>query len=133
MKAVAFHPEAEAEFIAAAQHYERQAPGLGLDFISAVERTYQRLAAFPESGHEFGARLRRVLVPGFPYGLLYRAEPGLPCKISRPSLQSKSPSRSNALRSIPNAGVGSLSPQFLMRQPVLYPFQSQELPSYSRR
>ena len=74
MKAVAFHPKAEAEFIAAAQHYERQAPRLGFDFVSAVERAYQQLATFPESSQSFGSRLRRVLVPGFPYGLIYRAE-----------------------------------------------------------
>jgi len=75
VKFVGFHPEAEAEFIAAAHHYERQAENLGLDFISAVERTYRRLMSFPESGHPFGRRLRRVLVPGFPYGLLYRIKP----------------------------------------------------------
>ena len=75
MKSVEFHPEAEAEFIAAARYYEGQAENLGLDFIAAVERSYQRLVTFPESGHPFGPRLRRVLVPRFPYGLLYRANP----------------------------------------------------------
>lgn len=74
MRSVAFHPEADAEFLAAARYYEAQAENLGLDFIAAVERTYQRLAAFPESGHPFGSRLRRALVPGFPYGLVYRVE-----------------------------------------------------------
>ena len=73
MTSVDFHPEAEAEFIAAARYYEGKAENLGFDFISAVERSYQRLMTFPESGHPFGGRLRRVLVPGFPYGLLYRA------------------------------------------------------------
>jgi len=75
LKTVEFHPEAEAEFIAAAQHYERHAANLGIDFISAVERSYQRLLTFPESGHPFGGRVRRILIPGFPYGLLYHAEP----------------------------------------------------------
>ena len=73
MTSVEFHPEAEAEFIAAARYYEGKAENLGLAFISAVERSYQGLMTFPESGHLFGRRLRRVLVPGFPYGLLYRA------------------------------------------------------------
>ncbi len=54
MKSVEFHPEAEAEFIAAARYYEDQTENLGLDFISAVERSYQRLMTFPESGHPFG-------------------------------------------------------------------------------
>ena len=72
MKSVEFHPEAAEEFLAAARYYERQAENLGIDFIAAVERASQRLTTFPESGHPFGARLRRVLVPRFPYGLLYR-------------------------------------------------------------
>jgi plasmid stabilization system protein ParE len=72
---VAFHPEAQAELIAAARYYEAQAENLGLDFISAAEATYRRLVSFPESGRPFGSRLRRVLVPGFPYGLIYRPEP----------------------------------------------------------
>ena len=74
MRSVEFHPEAAAEFIAAAQYYEQQAQNLGSDFVSAVQRTYRRLGDFPESGHPFGPRLRRVLVPGFPYGLVYRPE-----------------------------------------------------------
>ena len=75
MRSVAFHPEAQAEFIAAARYYEAQAENLGVDFISAVEVTYRQLVTFPEIGRPFGSRLRRVLVPGFPYGLIYRAEP----------------------------------------------------------
>ena len=64
MRSVEFHPEAQDEFISAAQFYERQTEGLGPDFI-----------AFPASGASFGRRLRRLLVPKFPYGLLYRVEP----------------------------------------------------------
>lgn len=48
MRSVAFHPEAQAEFIAAARYYESQAENLGLDFISAVEATYRRLVTLPE-------------------------------------------------------------------------------------
>jgi len=72
---VEFHPEAEAELISAARYYESQAQNLGLDFISSVQGTYQRIVEYPESGRLFGARLRRVLVPKYPYGLLYRVEP----------------------------------------------------------
>jgi plasmid stabilization system protein ParE len=64
VRSVAFHPEADAEFLAAARYYEGQAENLGLDFVAAVQRTYQRLAAFPESGHPFGSRLR-CAVPSF--------------------------------------------------------------------
>ena len=74
MSSVAFHPEAQEEFIAAARYYESQAENLGLDFLNSVEDTYRRLLRFPESGRPFGSRLRRILVPGFPYGLIYRPE-----------------------------------------------------------
>jgi len=64
VRIVEFHPEAEAELVSAARYYEEHAENLGVDLLAAV----------PESGHPFGLRLRRVLVPGFPYGLIYRAE-----------------------------------------------------------
>ena len=49
--------------------------GLGLEFIATVHNAYDRLPEFPASGTPFGRRIRRLLVPKFPYGLLYRAEP----------------------------------------------------------
>jgi toxin ParE1/3/4 len=75
VRSVEFHPDAQNEFISAAQFYERQTEGLGLDFIATVQRTYARLSQFPTSGATFGRRLRRLLVPKFPYGLVYRVEP----------------------------------------------------------
>jgi plasmid stabilization system protein ParE len=71
---VDFHPEAEAELLAAARYYEDHAENLGLDFLTAVEATCARALGFPEIGHSFGPRLRRILVPRFPFGLLYRLE-----------------------------------------------------------
>jgi toxin ParE1/3/4 len=75
VRSVEFHPEAQDEFFSAAQFYETQTPGLGLNFINAVRDTYERLLEAPASGPRFGRRLRRLLVPKFPYGLLYRVEP----------------------------------------------------------
>jgi plasmid stabilization system protein ParE len=75
VRSVEFHPAAQDEFIAAAQFYESQTAGLGLDFILPVQRAYERLLEFPTTGPPLGRRLRRLLVPKFPYGLLYRVEP----------------------------------------------------------
>jgi toxin ParE1/3/4 len=75
VRSVEFHPDAQNEFISAAQFYERQTEGLGLNFIATVQRAYERLPEFPASGTPFGRRLRRLLLPKFPYGLLYRVEP----------------------------------------------------------
>lgn len=66
MRSVEFHPEAEAVFIAAARYYEGQTENLGLDFISAVQGTCQRVREFPKSGRPVGRRLYRVLIPRFP-------------------------------------------------------------------
>ena len=75
MTRVTFHPEAEAEFLAAARYYEDQAENLGSDFVRAVELACERLLEFPDLGAPFGSRLRRVLLPRFPYGVVYRREP----------------------------------------------------------
>ena len=74
MTRVEFHPGAIDEFLAAVEFYEAGSPGLGASFLRAVMHTSEGLLEFPERGHQFGRRLRRVLVSGFPYGLLYRAE-----------------------------------------------------------
>lgn len=75
MRSVEFHPEAQDEFISAAQFYEHETEGLGREFIATVQRAYERLSESPASGAPFGRKLRRLLVPTFPYGLLYRVEP----------------------------------------------------------
>jgi plasmid stabilization system protein ParE len=75
VRSIEFHPDAQDELISAAQFYERQAEGLGADFIATVQRTYERLPESPAIGTSFGRRLRRLLVAKFPYGILYRVEP----------------------------------------------------------
>jgi len=72
---VIFHPEAEAEFFAAARFYEAEAPGLGMDFVIEVRSATRMLARNPKLGHRFSRGTHRFLVRRFPYGLLYRVEP----------------------------------------------------------
>jgi len=74
VKRVIFHPEAEAELVAAAKFYEAGSTGLGTDFMGEVERATRALVAYSRIGHRFSRRLRRILVHRFPYGLLYRVE-----------------------------------------------------------
>jgi plasmid stabilization system protein ParE len=75
VRSVEFHPDAQREFISAARFYERQEEGLGLEFIATVQRAYDQLPESPAAGAPFGRQLRRLLIPKFPYGLLYRVEP----------------------------------------------------------
>lgn len=43
----AFHPEAEAEFLAAIDHYEDREPGLGSDFALEVHSTIGHILSYP--------------------------------------------------------------------------------------
>jgi plasmid stabilization system protein ParE len=62
---------------AAVRWFEEQRTGLGAEFYDEVAATTARLAAFPESGSPMSPdRLtRRLLVPRFPYQLVYRLTP----------------------------------------------------------
>ena len=72
---VVFHEEALEEMLGSACHYEERSEGLGWDFLSAVERTTQRIMAFPEGGPVERRDVRKRLVAGFPFKLLYSIEP----------------------------------------------------------
>jgi plasmid stabilization system protein ParE len=69
-----FAPAAEAEFLAAIRYYARQRPGFGAAFLAAVEASVAKAAAAPEAGAPLGGHIRRRLVPGFPYQVVYRTD-----------------------------------------------------------
>jgi plasmid stabilization system protein ParE len=66
-----FHPAARDEFIAAAEYYDAAVPGLGDRFLVAVRRATDLALSYPEAGALRGPA-RRLLVPGFPYDVVYR-------------------------------------------------------------
>ena len=70
-----FHPEAAAEFDAALRYYGERREGLAASFLAAVRAATDLAAATPLAGHAFSAGARRLLVPGFPYAVLYAVEP----------------------------------------------------------
>ena len=69
-----FLPEAEDEFAEAAEFYERAELGLGAAFALEVERTIDRICAFPESGTKFSASTRGRITANFPFWVIYRAD-----------------------------------------------------------
>ncbi|MEO7859122.1 MAG: type II toxin-antitoxin system RelE/ParE family toxin [Nitrospirales bacterium] len=69
-----FLPEAEVEFAEAVQFYERAKDGLGAAFTLEVERTVERICAFPESGTTFSASSRGRITANFPFWVIYLAE-----------------------------------------------------------
>ena len=73
MKAI-FHPEASEETIESAR-YEGRSEGLGADFLAAVDDTTRRIEQFPEAGPIDRANIRKRLVSGFPFTILYEIQP----------------------------------------------------------
>ncbi len=74
MKKVEFLPEAEQEMAEAAKYYEGQAAGLGIEFLSEVERAVDAIKRVPTSWPIIDGQLRRRLLRRFPFGVLYRIE-----------------------------------------------------------
>jgi plasmid stabilization system protein ParE len=72
---LAFHPEAEEEFLQAVDYYERCEEGLGLDFALAVHAAVERAVGHPASWPVLEGEVRRCQTVRFPYGILYSVEP----------------------------------------------------------
>ena len=72
MITVEFHPAARAELDASTAFYESRLDGLGLRFLAAVEEVTVRIASSPNAGSPLERGLRRRLVPGFPFSVMYR-------------------------------------------------------------
>jgi hypothetical protein len=66
------HSEAREEFLQAVSFYDEQVPGLGLRFITEIERCQKALLETPLMGQPFGKRLRKFTVGDrFPYSIVY--------------------------------------------------------------
>jgi len=66
-----FSARALREIGEAQEWYELQSPGLGEEFIAAMELQLKRLEQAPLLYAEIIPRVRRALLPRFPYGLFY--------------------------------------------------------------
>ncbi len=69
-----FNPEAHAEMIKQARYYEKKSDGLGSDFLDAVEETTRRIADSSNAGTTDQGSIRKRLVSGFPFTILYEAQ-----------------------------------------------------------
>lgn len=69
---IEFHPEAEAELLAATRHYEAREEGLGGDFLREVERATVIAVGHPDAGTPLGSGFRWVLTRRFPFAVVYR-------------------------------------------------------------
>jgi len=64
-------PQARAEVEEAAVWYERQRPGLGIEFILELDAAIERAAASPDIYSRQYREARRVLLRRFPYAVYF--------------------------------------------------------------
>jgi plasmid stabilization system protein ParE len=67
-----FHPAVHGEIDQAYRWYEQQQPGLGPDFLAALDEVFRRLQQTPEAHQAIYRDVRRALPRRFPYGVYYR-------------------------------------------------------------
>ena len=79
---VRFHRLAEADVVEAWQWYEERRPGLGDQFLAALEATIDRARRWPGAGgpvirdNRGEVAERKVATHGFPYAVRYRVSDG---------------------------------------------------------
>ena len=71
---VSFSPEARLEYEEAARYYNRQLVGLGERFRAEVRSALSRARTWPLSCPCERGDIRRLILPRFPYKLLYSVE-----------------------------------------------------------
>ena len=68
---ISFLPIARAELDDAFNWYEKQAVGLGFEFLDAFDQALRLVVSFPESQPFVGKNIRRCLCNRFPYAVYY--------------------------------------------------------------
>jgi len=72
MKAILFHPDAEAELIDAAVYYEQQQKDLGKRFLTSIQDGINRIQINPSLYPIVYLDFRRCLIKTFPFDILFR-------------------------------------------------------------
>lgn len=73
---VGFHPDAKREMREAADFYDLERPGLGTEFLDAVEQAMRRTIEHPESSPVVLGQVRKCTVSRFPYSVVYSVRGG---------------------------------------------------------
>ncbi len=71
IESISFHELAESELNEAAEYYESQVSGLGIAFLTEVERATNLIRQNPESSPRILKVIRRKILRRFPYSILY--------------------------------------------------------------
>ena len=70
-RALILGPEAEAEIAEASDWYDRRSPGLGAEFVGAVDVTLAAIRQNPFQYQAVWGQFRRAGLRRFPYSLIY--------------------------------------------------------------
>ena len=73
-RAVDFHWAVDAEVTDAKRWYDQQQPGLGDDFLDAVEAVYAEIVVNPARYGYAEGDIREGVTDGFPYAVYYRVK-----------------------------------------------------------
>ena len=69
-------PQADLEIEAAFRWYEKEQPGLGVEFLEELGTTYSRIREGPLKYQHLRAGIRRALLRRFPYAVYFAVEQG---------------------------------------------------------
>ncbi len=72
MPQLLFHPDIASEVRTSFNWYQNQAAGLGDDFLSELEGSYQAIIELPDTWPKFQKGFRRFLLSKFPFSVIYR-------------------------------------------------------------
>ena len=70
-------PLAEIDVAEAFDWYEQRSPGLGMEFLRAVDDTFAIIARTPQLFPQLQKNVRRARLRRFPYGVFFVARPDL--------------------------------------------------------
>jgi len=71
---VVYRPKVGRDLAGGFGYYEGQAQGLGEQFLSAVNSTFDAIERYPEMFARVHGEVRRALISRFPYAVFYRVE-----------------------------------------------------------
>lgn len=72
MRRVVFRSQARREFDEAGDWYEKERPGLGMEFLDEIQLLIQRIATTPEQFPMLHRDVRKAVVRRFPYCIYFR-------------------------------------------------------------
>ncbi len=69
-----FHPDVELEISSSYSWYQEQAKGLGDDYLTELESSYDAIRELPNTWPKFKKDFRRFLLSKFPFSVIYRSD-----------------------------------------------------------